>query len=110
MLTPPIACGPIEWAGEGGEVERDVSGSLTGILKERACEMVAPILGKKSNEESTKMILDGLDMCVESGLTAVATNEMTPSTHLYRELHSQEMLRLRVFLTPMAEEVRACKS
>ena len=94
-----------EWVGEGGEVERDASGKLTGVLKERACELVAPILGEKSDAESTKFILDGLDICVESGLTAVATNEMTPATHLYKNLHSQKKLRPRVFLTPMAEEL-----
>ncbi|GMH94542.1 hypothetical protein TrST_g12620 [Triparma strigata] len=102
-----IACKASTWSGEGGVVEMTPppNPTPTGVLKERACEIINPVLGSKSESEKRSLVLDGLKMCSSMGLTAVATNEMNECVPVYRALHSDDLLPTRVFLTPMAEEL-----
>lgn len=87
----------------GGVIE-DIEGVPTGILKERAVELVLAAMGKKSKEEMKGFISDGLNLCVQMGLTAVQTND-TEALSVYRELQNENKLPVRVFLTPNYEEL-----
>ncbi|GMH76695.1 hypothetical protein TL16_g07166 [Triparma laevis f. inornata] len=104
-----LACNASSWSGEGGVVEKTPSPNPvpTGVLKERACEIINPVLGAKSDSEKRSLILDGLKMCSAMGVTAVATNEMNECVPVYKALHSENLLPTRVFLTPMAEELES---
>ena len=89
----------------GGVVEKNHLGELTGVLKERACEIVSEVLGKKSEEEKERMILEGLERCRESGLCTVATNEINGGVKAYEKIWREGRLKTRVYLTPMQEEI-----
>jgi len=99
------ACKAEEWKGEGGVVERDEDGRLTGILKERACEIVSSALGEIKEEEKIKLISEGLDLCRTSGLTTVQSNELNKGSAAYEKLQREGKLKTRVFMTPMCDEL-----
>ncbi|GMH65619.1 hypothetical protein TrRE_jg4329, partial [Triparma retinervis] len=99
------ACGAAEWEGEGGVVERDEEGELTGILKERACEIVAGALGDMKEEEKARLIEEGLALCRKSGATTVASNELNRGSDAYEKLQREGKLMTRVYMTPMCDEL-----
>ena len=88
----------------GGAIDRDGEGNPTGILRERAVELVLSIIGKKSLEELKGFISDGLALCSRKGLTSVQTNDIA-ALEAYRELQRHDALPLRVFLTPNYDEL-----
>ena len=94
---------PIE-SPPGGIIDRDSDGRPTGILRERAVELVLSVMGKKSHLEMKSFISDGLSSCVKKGLTAVQTNDAN-ALLVYRDLLAENSLPIRVFLTPNFEEV-----
>lgn len=71
----------------------------TGILKERAVELITAISSIKTDKEMEKFIVEGLEICQNFGLTAVQTND-EGSLHIYTKLESEKRLPIRVFLTP----------
>ena len=85
----------------GGVIEIDeVTRLPTGILKERAVELVTANMQKfKSNSNRKQFIVDGLNLCMKYGLTSVQTNDEA-SVHIYQTLQHENSLLLRVFLTP----------
>ena len=98
-------CSASTWYGEGGVVERDSEGELTGVLKERATEIVAGVIGDVTEEEKWRMIEEGLDICRVNGLTTVASNELNQGAEAYRKIHAEGELKTRVFMTPMCDEL-----
>lgn len=82
----------------GGVVDCDADGA-TGILRERAVEMVVAAIGEKTDEQKQKFIVEGLRLCLRKGLSAVHTNDEM-SLHVYQALMRSGALPLRVFLTP----------
>ena len=95
VLSPP-----------GGAIDIGSDNIPTGILRERAVELVVSVMGKKSQAEMTSFISEGLSQCVRKGLTAVQTNDVA-ALHSYRKLLQENSLPLRVFLTPNYEELNA---
>ena len=90
---------------EGGIIDLDNDTGLpTGVLRERAMEIAVAAMGQKSHEERKKFIKEGMAMCVQSGLTAIQTNDESCFS-AYRELATVEGLPLRVFLTPTLSEI-----
>jgi len=87
----------------GGVVEVNESGP-TGILKERAVELVTKIISNKTNEEKSRFIKCGMDMCKKFGLTSVQTNDEN-AYEIYKELQLANQLPLRIFLTPMFSDL-----
>jgi len=88
----------------GGVIEMDDHGRPTGILKERAVEIVTKHIKAKSKEERSGFIRRGLEICSHFGLTSVQTND-EEAYEVYRDLQSAGSLPLRVFLTPMYTEL-----
>ncbi|MFX1513274.1 MAG: amidohydrolase [Promethearchaeota archaeon] len=89
---------------EGGSIDRDENGDPTGILRETAQEMVNPYTEKKDKETRKKIIETGLHECLSKGLTTVQTNDYN-AWDLYCELEEEGKLAIRVYLTPMHEEI-----
>ena len=87
----------------GGVVEV-AENSPTGIVKERACELITKAMGEKTYEQKLKFIKDGLAVCAKFGLTSVQTNDEL-ATKVYAALMEANELPLRVFLTPMHHEI-----
>ena len=90
----------------GGVVDVDEDGSPTGILRERAVELVLAVMGSKSPEEKVKFISEGMKNCLKVGLTSVQTNDAS-SLSVYRKLQQENSLPIRIFLTPNYEELSA---
>ncbi|CAM9101259.1 unnamed protein product, partial [Ectocarpus fasciculatus] len=87
----------------GGVIDFDGT-SVTGILRERAVEVVMREICNKSNEEKKRFIKNGLDMCLRYGLTTVQTND-EGAMGIYQELMAADMLPIRVFLTPTHTDI-----
>lgn len=87
----------------GGVVDVE-DGIPTGILRERAVELVLAVMGSKSQEEKIKFISEGMKNCLRVGLTAVQTNDAS-SLLVYRKLQEEDSLPIRIFLTPNYEEL-----
>ena len=81
---------PIE-SSPGGIIDRDIDGRPTGILRERAVELVLSVMGKKSHLEMKSFVSDGLSSCVQKGLTAVQTNDAN-ALSVYRDLLAENSL------------------
>lgn len=90
---------------EGGCIDLDDETNLpTGIIRERATEIILAVLNKRSAEEKKRFVKDGLDMCVQRGLTAVQTNDER-CFEVYQELVRDGGLPIRCFLTPVQAEL-----
>lgn len=88
----------------GGIIDKDEQGVPTGILRERAVELIVAIMGKKSHQDISRFITEGLRLCSSMGLTSVQSNDAS-SLAVYKVLREECSLPLRVFLTPNYEEI-----
>lgn len=88
----------------GGLIDMGEDGLPTGILRERAVELIVAVMGKKSPAELQRFISEGLRLCSEMGLTSVQTNDAS-SLAVYKKLCEGNCLPIRVFLTPNYEEL-----
>lgn len=88
---------------DGGEIERDSRGEPTGILKENALKLVTPFI-KQSRESKKEMIANGLQQCLEMGLTTVQPND-GGTWDIYQELQEEGRVPIRVYLTLNHEEL-----
>lgn len=90
----------------GGAIDYDLDVLLpTGILRERACEPMMSALGKfKTRVTYLQFIREGLHVCLSKGITCVHTND-DHSLELYQNLQSQQLLPIRVLLTPNQQEL-----
>jgi len=90
---------------EGGSIEIDVAtGEPTGLLKERAVELITAIMSAGRTEEQKKhFIVKGLKSCLRFGLTGVQTND-EGCFLAYTDLQRDDLLPIRVFLTPTFDD------
>jgi len=90
---------------EGGKIDLDAdTGEVSGILRERAVELMVAVMGKKTEEEKMKFLQVGLDICSSKGITSVQSNDER-CVAAYQALQASGTLKTRVFLTPMHDEV-----
>lgn len=90
----------------GGVIDKDDQGIPTGILRERAVELIVAVMGKKNPQDTLRFISEGLRLCSSMGLTSVQANDAC-SLAVYESLREKGSLPLRVFLTPNYEEIVA---
>ena len=81
---------------EGGEIERDANGEVTGILKETTQELVSKLIPQPTKEQQIKGLELALKMAREYGITSVQDNSGYETTKLYREFLNQNKLTVRV--------------
>lgn len=82
---------------EGGRLIRDESGAPTGILVDRAEELVGGVIPPASREERRAALLAGARACARSGLTMVHDMGVDRGAlELYRELVEAGELPVRV--------------
>ena len=55
----------------GGEIERDENGEPTGVLKENARNLLAPLLPRETAEQKTTNLLELGDVLTSQGITAI---------------------------------------
>lgn len=89
---------------DGGIIDVDNYG-VTGILRERACELIVGIMNCHISDVDKRLFIsEGLSMCCKMGLTTVQTNDDT-SINVYKALQNEKKLPIRVFLTPNQVEL-----
>ncbi|HEV2704675.1 MAG TPA: amidohydrolase [Pyrinomonadaceae bacterium] len=80
----------------GGEILKDARGEPTGILKETAGSLVANVVPQPSPEETLEAAERALAEARRYGITSIQDNSTYEATKLYRQLHAQGRLTVRV--------------
>jgi predicted amidohydrolase YtcJ len=83
---------------DGGKIDRDHQGQLTGILRENALNFVTPLIKIHDFQKRKELFKKGIQECLELGLTAVHTND-ADAWRIYSILEAEQQLPIRVFLT-----------
>jgi predicted amidohydrolase YtcJ len=90
---------------EGGAVDTTPDRFPTGIVRERACEPIVAAFAKyKTYEQSKRFLEEGMDLCLQNGITSVHTNDegcVIP----YQKLEKERLIPIRIFLTPNYAEL-----
>ena len=83
----------------GGRLIRDAEGRPTGVLIDRAMNLVARLIPPRNREENKRALLLAIEECLRSGITsfhdAGASRE---AIELYKELLREGALRLRLYV------------
>lgn len=72
----------------GGEIHRDEDGVATGILVDKAIDLVQKAAPAMTDEELEKDLTTGMQACVVAGLSSV--HDMSMSPQMYRVLKNME--------------------
>ncbi|TMA21154.1 MAG: amidohydrolase [Deltaproteobacteria bacterium] len=81
----------------GGRIVRDARGEPTGILEERATELVAAKVPPPSPDKRRRGILAALRLAARTGVTSVQTDAPAEDFAVYTDLRREERLTLRVY-------------
>lgn len=90
---------------EGGEIERDENGRLTGMLKETARYLIYRIIPSKSQKEIKDMLEHAIKTVSGYGITSVQTDDFETFSdkdwrkviRAYEELNAEGRLKVRVY-------------
>jgi predicted amidohydrolase YtcJ len=86
----------------GGEVERDTSGELTGLVKENAMGLLKSVIPEPSPREYGEMVLAAGRAQLSKGITSASEAGATPALlEAYRALDREEKLVNRVHVMAM---------
>jgi len=80
----------------GGEIVVDEEGQPTGILKERAAELVLEHIGRPDAAERQRLLNEAFSEAHALGITGVHAPEEAESFSDYQALYARRSLRLRV--------------
>ena len=90
---------------DGGHVDLDENSNATGIVRERAVEPIIAAFSKfKTDEQKLRFLKEGIQLCLQSGLTSVETND-EGCYESYCQLLNEQALPIRIFLTPTYSEI-----
>jgi predicted amidohydrolase YtcJ len=94
MITPSTKA-PV-----GGIVVKDTMGAPTGILVDRAMDLVRKTLPKPTDEDITRWFIAGAEACAAAGLVAVHDMGMSPRklTLLAEAVKAKRLPPLRIFV------------
>lgn len=94
---------------DGGLVDIDENFIPTGILRERAVEPLMEAFAKfKTKQQRVAFLQEGMQLCVESGITCVQSNDEL-CYEAYQDIINSTKLPMRVFLTPVYHELENIK-
>ncbi len=116
-------CGHVSWANSralelagiaaetpdppGGAIERDSTGQSTGILKEKAMDLVSRLFAEPSMDEAVSAIRVGMAHAHKVGLVGVHTMENATALRAFQQLRAAGELRLRVLMQVPEENLDA---
>jgi predicted amidohydrolase YtcJ len=87
----------------GGRIVRDGSGEPTGLLLERAVELVLPYLPSVAEDRLRRAVVEGIQESHRLGITGVHDVEGLPAWEVWRGLASTGELPFRVLFHPPVE-------
>lgn len=90
---------------EGGEIERDENGRLTGLLKETARYLVYSVIPPKGVEEIKAMLAEAIKTASAFGVTSAQTDDFETFSdkdwrkviQAYEELEAEGRLNIRIY-------------
>lgn len=83
---------------KGGKIIRDNSGNPTGVLIDKATELVEKIVPPPTDAEVEQCILLAVEECIKAGLTEVHDMGLNSQTiRVYKKLAEQQKLRIRIY-------------
>ena len=82
----------------GGEIERDAAGKPTGILKEKAIELVEKVIPRPPMETLLNALEEGMANAQRAGLVGIHDCEDEEAFAAFQMLHRQGKLGLRVLM------------
>ena len=90
---------------EGGLLDRDpTTGDLTGILRERAIDLVKACIPSIDSRKKIDLMKEALKELNSQGITSIQSVDENAYS-LYKSLKDNEELTVRVYLTPMIDEL-----
>lgn len=82
---------------QGGEIDHDdLTGELTGLLKDTAMELVTQIIAKPTRKRREEAIRIAMNTAVSFGITSIQDNASTEDILIYQSLLKNKELKLRV--------------
>ncbi|MGE5736590.1 MAG: amidohydrolase [Acidobacteriota bacterium] len=81
---------------EGGKIDRDESGTPSGILRETARDAVFAIIPKATHEKRRQGIMQALADAARWGITSAQDNSSWEDFQVYEELEREGQLTLRI--------------
>lgn len=90
---------------EGGVIEKDQNGELTGILKDAAMTLVYDIIPPKTENEMKKELYLALDEAKKNGITSVHDITTKDSLKLYQKFIEQNKLSCRIYVVHPINEI-----
>ena len=81
---------------EGGKIDRDESGTPSGILRETARDAVFAIIPKATHEKRRQGIMQALADAARWGITSAQDNSSWEDFQVYEELEHEGQLTLRI--------------
>lgn len=92
----------------GGAIDRDpATGQPTGILKERAMELISRLIEEPSMDEAVDAIKAGMANAHKQGLVGIHTLEGAPALRAFQQLRATGELKLRVLMQIPEENLDA---
>jgi predicted amidohydrolase YtcJ len=95
---------------EGGEIERDATGRLTGVFKDDAMPLIEEAIPDDTMQDRLDAVVAAMDYLVERGVTAV--HHMGSWQHLetFRVAHRRGLLKTRIYAcVPLARWQRLAR-
>jgi predicted amidohydrolase YtcJ len=81
----------------GGEIERDpATGQPTGILKERAMDLISPLLAEPDDRAAVAAVQAAMTQAHRHGIVAIHNMEGAAALRAYQDLRDAGALKLRV--------------
>jgi predicted amidohydrolase YtcJ len=81
---------------EGGKIDRDESGTPTGILRETARDAVSAVIPKPTHDQRHAAIEAALADAAQSGITSAQDNSSWDDFEIYEELERNGKLPIRI--------------
>lgn len=84
---------------DGGKIEKDYDGNPTGILLDKAMQIIHRIIPTRNLKEDVQAIQNTLSACLKKGITSIhnaATD--TPEYEAFKQLAADKQLKTRVYL------------
>lgn len=103
---------------DGGVIERDAEGHLTGILKETARYLAYEIIPEKNIEDIKNMIVEAIKIASSYGVTSAQTDDFETFSDknwrqilkAYEEILSEGRLNIRVYEQCLLPEINMLKN
>lgn len=81
---------------DGGEIEHDASGRVTGILKENAMDDVAALRAEPTDHQRRTALQRAQAIAHSMGITAMQTPEDLDTWEFMQKAHAEKLLTLRI--------------